>query len=147
MKGNPHSFVQDVRLLELVEAVADLFPPHAGVRQVGDAAAPELFISWRTGGVGGRPGNLNWGVLFRFTSGSIEQYGRLNDAARIRSRTGLRKLAQDLRFFFDGSDAQSLFVLDVPDSLFEANSHTAQYAPPPLPEDKLNDEPPHNPII
>jgi hypothetical protein len=147
MKENPRSFVQDVRLLELVEAVVDLFPSHSNVRQVGNTAAPELLINWRTGGVGGRTGNLSWGVLFRFASGSVERYGDLDNAARVLARGGLRRLAQDLRFFFDGSDAQSLFVLDVPDSLFGTTSRTEKEEPPRIVNDTREDSLPLDPNI
>jgi hypothetical protein len=131
MHGNSHSSIHDIRLLELVDAIADLFPLNAAIRQVGEAAAPELFINWRTEGVLGRTGNLSWGVLFRFSAGTIEQYGSLEDAARELARHKWRHLAQDLRFSYDGSDPRSLFVLDVPVDLFDVfHSDPAPTHPP-----------------
>jgi hypothetical protein len=123
MHGNSHSSIQDIRLLELVDAVADLFPLNAAVRQVGEATAPELFINWRTEGAFGRQGNFSCGVLFRFAAGAIEEYGCLEDMGREQACGELRKLAQDLRFTYDGSDARSLFVVDVPENLFHVVRH------------------------
>jgi hypothetical protein len=120
MQGHAHFSIQDIRLLELVDAVADLFPLNAEIRQIGGVAAPELFINWRTAGVFGRKGNFSWGVLFRFTEGAIEQYECLDAPGRESAHSELRKLAQDLRFSYDGSDGRSLFVVDVPESLFDA---------------------------
>jgi hypothetical protein len=128
MHGHSYSNIQDIRLLELMDAVADLFPLNAAVRQVGEAAAPELFFNWRTEGAFGRQGNFSWGVLFRFAAGAIEHYGRLEDAGRERACGELRKLAQDLRFSYDGSDARSLFIVDVPENLFRAVVHSEQLA-------------------
>jgi hypothetical protein len=123
MHGNSHSSIQDIRLLELVDAVADLFPLNAAVRQVGEVAAPELFINWRTEGAFGRQGNFSWGVLFRFATGALEEYGCLEDTGREQACGELRKLAQDLRFSYDGSDPRSLFVVDVPANLFHVARH------------------------
>jgi hypothetical protein len=135
MHGNPHSSIQDIRLLELIDAVADLFPLNAAVRQVGEAAAPELFINWRTEGAFGRQGNFSWGVLFRFAAGAIEQYGCLEDTGREQACGELRKLAQDLRFSYDGSDARSLFVVDVPENLFHVVRHERSMPPSTTSED------------
>jgi hypothetical protein len=87
MKGNQNIQIQDASLLELVQAVADLFPLTAEVRQVGGDTAPALFISWRTEGTREHAGNLNWGVLFRFDSDALEQFRSLEADRREGGRS------------------------------------------------------------
>ncbi|CAM2144943.1 DUF3168 domain-containing protein [Pararobbsia alpina] len=124
MQGNHNIQIQNPALLELVEAVADLFPQTSEVREVGADAAPALFISWRTEGSRDHAGNLNWGVLFRFEADLLERYGQLEVAHRERIRASLRVLAQSLQFSYDGAHSRSLFVIDVPRTLFDLRYNT-----------------------
>jgi hypothetical protein len=124
MQGNHNIHIQNPALLELVDAVADLFPQTSEVREVGADAAPALFISWRTEGSRDHAGNLNWGVLFRFDLELLEQYALLEISHRERIRGALRVLAQSLQFSYDGANTRSLFVIDVPRALFDLGYNT-----------------------
>jgi hypothetical protein len=124
MQGNQNIQIQDPSLLELVQAVADLFPLTAEVRQVGGDASPALFISWRTEGSREHAGNLNWGVLFRFEGDALEYFRSLEAAQRDYSRSALRALAQSLQFSYDGANTRSLFVIDVPRTVLDVRYNT-----------------------
>lgn len=128
MQGNANISIQSAALVELVEAVSDLFPLTAEVRQIGAEAAPALFISWRTDGTRDRAGNLNWGVLFRFDAEMLDAYRRFDADRRMRIRASLRTLAQSLQFVYDGVESRSLFVIDVPRTLFELGYNTRPHA-------------------
>lgn len=114
MQGNPNILIQHPALTDLADAVADLFPQTAEVRQIGDDAAPALFISWRTEGSRDHAGNLNWGVLFRFDGEMLDRFEASDNPRRQRVRESLRVLAQTLQFAYDDAHTRSLFVVDVP---------------------------------
>ena len=128
MQGNANILIQSPVLLELVDAVADLFPLTAEVRQIGADASPALFISWRTEGSRDRAGNLNWGVLFRFDPAMLDRYPHVEPRQREDIRVALRALAQSLQFVYDGADSRSLFVIDVPRTLFDLRYNTRPQA-------------------
>src|SRR5580692_7045692 len=125
MHSGQNVLIQHPVLIELVDCLADLFPQTAEVWQVGSEKAPGLFFSWRTEGSRDHAGNLNWGVLFRFDGETLDQHGSLDGAHRDRLRTSLRALAQSLPFAYNGSETRSLFVVDVPRTLFELRYNTS----------------------
>ena len=60
-----------------------------GRREIGPEATPALFVSWRTGGVANHPGNIAWGVHYRFDAQVLRDYPHLSEeraAARMRAR-------------------------------------------------------------
>ncbi|RKP44247.1 hypothetical protein D7S86_27950 [Pararobbsia silviterrae] len=124
MHSNQNVLIEHPALRELVDTLADLFPQTAEVWQVGSEAGPGLFFNWRTDGSRDCAGNLNWGVLFRFTAQALDRLSALDTRGRDRIHAALRAQAQSLRFSYDGPVTRSLFVIDVPRTLSDLGYNT-----------------------
>jgi hypothetical protein len=97
----------------LADAVLDLFPNGADVSEVGSDKAPCLFVSWRTSGLEGHPGNIGWGVHYRFESGLLSVLHDASESARQDVWARVREWSRALRFDYADPDAVSLLVLDI----------------------------------
>ncbi|AET88967.1 MULTISPECIES: hypothetical protein [Caballeronia] len=107
-------------LYDVANCLIDLFPSGADVAEIGHESAPALFVSWRTGGVANHPGNIAWGVHYRFDAQVLRDYPHLPEAARDRVCERVRDMSRLLDFNYADPLASSLLVVDVDESVLAA---------------------------
>ncbi|SAK67597.1 hypothetical protein AWB79_03444 [Caballeronia hypogeia] len=107
-------------LYDVASCLIDLFPSGADVAEVGVEASPSLFVSWRTGGVANHPGNIAWGVHYRFDTQVLRDYPRLPEDVRQRVCERVREMSRLLDFNYADPLASSLLVVDVDESVLIA---------------------------
>ena len=107
-------------LYDVANCLIDLFPSGADIAEVGLEATPALFVSWRTGGVANHPGNIAWGVHYRFDAQVLRDYPRLSEDARQRVCERVRELSRHLDFNYADPLASSLLVVDVDEDVLAA---------------------------
>lgn len=107
-------------LFDVATYLADLFPSGADIAEIGLDAAPSLFVSWRTGGVANHPGNIAWGVHYRFDAQVLRTYPQLADDARERVCERVRELSRLLDFNYADPLASSLLVVDIDEHVLAA---------------------------
>lgn len=100
-------------LQEIAQSLLDLYPSNADVSEVGPDARPALFFSWRTSGAADHPGNIAWGVHYRFAPGTLQTFAALADDARRAACDQARALSRELRFDYADPQAVSLLVVDL----------------------------------
>jgi hypothetical protein len=100
-------------LYDVANCLIDLFPSGADVAEIGLEATPALFVSWRTGGVANHPGNIAWGVHYRFDAQVLRDYPHLTEDARHRVCERVREMSRHLDFNYADPLASSLLVVDV----------------------------------
>jgi hypothetical protein len=96
----------------IAEALLDLFPSGADVSEIGLEPALCLFVSWRTAGTANRPGNIAWGVHYRFEADVLGMIERAPEAARRQICERLREMSRHLQFDYADPDAVSLLIVD-----------------------------------
>jgi hypothetical protein len=106
-------------LHDIARCLLDLFPSNADVSEVGPELAPSLFVSWRTSGVANHPGNVAWGVHYRFDPQLLKSGTELTREACDLARERVREMSRHLRFDYADPQATSLFIVDVPSAVFE----------------------------
>jgi hypothetical protein len=107
-------------LHEIAQGLLDLFPSNADVSEVGPDLTPSLFVSWRTSGVANHPGNVAWGVHYRFDPQLLRAAPEFTDESRLSACDRVREMSRHLRFDYADPRAISLFVVDVPAAVFDA---------------------------
>jgi hypothetical protein len=107
-------------LYDVANCLIDLFPSGADVAEIGLEAMPALFVSWRTGGVANHPGNIAWGVHYRFDAQVLRGYPHLSDEARRRVCDRVREMSRLLDFNYADPQASSLLVVDVDETVLAA---------------------------
>ncbi|SAK56148.1 hypothetical protein [Caballeronia ptereochthonis] len=107
-------------LYDVANCLIDLFPSGADVAEIGLDAAPSLFVSWRTGGVANHPGNIAWGVHYRFDAQVLHAYLRLSREERERVCERIREMSRLLDFNYADPLASSLLVVDVDEAVLAA---------------------------
>lgn len=100
-------------LYDVANCLIDLFPNGADVAEIGLDATPSLFVSWRTGGVANHPGNIAWGVHYRFDAQVLRAYPHLPEEDRDRVCERVREMSRLLDFNYADPLASSLLVVDV----------------------------------
>jgi hypothetical protein len=100
-------------LHDVANCLIDLFPNGADIAEIGLDAAPALFVSWRTGGVANHPGNIAWGVHYRFDAQVLRDYPNLSEQERERVCERVREMSRYLDFNYADPLASSLLVVDV----------------------------------
>jgi hypothetical protein len=106
-------------LYDVANCLIDLFPSGADIAEIGHEASPALFVSWRTGGVANHPGNIAWGVHYRFDAQVLRDYPHLGDEARHRVCERVRELSSRLDFNYSDPLASSLLVVDVDEAVLK----------------------------
>ncbi|WP_244173337.1 hypothetical protein [Caballeronia temeraria] len=107
-------------LYDVANCLIDLFPSEADVAEIGAEATPALFVSWRTGGVANHPGNIAWGVHYRFDAQVLRDYPHLSPDARQRVCDRVREMSRLLDFNYADPLASSLLVVDVDETVLAA---------------------------
>jgi hypothetical protein len=107
-------------LYDVANCLIDLFPSGADVAEIGLEATPALFVSWRTGGVANHPGNIAWGVHYRFDAHVLRAYPDLPESARDRICERVREMSRHLDFNYADPLASSLLVVDVTEAVLAA---------------------------
>ncbi|WP_250434753.1 hypothetical protein [Caballeronia sp. ATUFL_F2_KS9A] len=107
-------------LYDVANSLIDLFPSGADVAEIGAEPTPALFVSWRTGGVANHPGNVSWGVHYRFDAQVLRDYPHLSLDARQRVCDRVREMSRLLDFNYADPLASSLLVVDVDESVLAA---------------------------
>jgi hypothetical protein len=97
----------------LADAMLDLFPNGADVSEVGPENAPCLFVSWRTSGLESHPGNIGWGVHYRFAPEVLALLYESSESARQKVWESVRELSSGLQFDYADPDAVTLLVVDI----------------------------------
>ncbi|MFM0320957.1 hypothetical protein [Caballeronia glebae] len=110
-----HTVLYDVAI-----CLIDLFPSGADVAEIGVEATPALFVSWRTSGVANHPGNIGWGVHYRFEAQVLRDYPTLSLDARQRICDRVREMSRQLNFNYADPRASSLLVVDIDESVLAA---------------------------
>ncbi len=100
-------------LIDVAHCLIDLFPSSADIAEIGLDAMPALFVSWRTGGVANHPGNIAWGVHYRFDAQVLRDYPSLSEDERQRICERVREMSRHLDFNYTDPLASSLLVVDV----------------------------------
>jgi hypothetical protein len=95
------------------EALLDLFPSGADVSEIGLEPVLSLFVSWRTTGTANRPGNIAWGVHYRFEPDALAMIEQTQEPGRRQICERLREMSRHLQFDYADADAASLLVVDV----------------------------------
>lgn len=97
--------------------VLDLFPSTADISEIGTDQKPCLFVSWRTTGIASHPGNIAWGVHYRFEADALSLFDTSSPAAQQHFCEEVRDMSRHLQFDYADPEAVSLMVVDVPASL------------------------------
>ena len=105
----------------VAEALLDLFPSGADISEIGTDQKPCLFVSWRTGGMANHPGNIAWGVHYRFETEALSLFDLATHAAQQQFCERVRDMSRHLRFDYTDPDAVSLMIVDVPAGLMRAS--------------------------
>lgn len=101
----------------VAEALLDLFPSGADISEIGTDKKPCLFVSWRTGGMASHPGNIAWGVHYRFEAEALARFDLASEPAQKQFCEQVRELSRHLKFDYADPDAVSLLIVDVPAAL------------------------------
>jgi hypothetical protein len=107
-------------LHDVANCLIDLFPSGADVAEIGLEPTPALFVSWRTSGVANHPGNIAWGVHYRFDAHVLRDYPHLSEKARQRVCERVREMSRLLDFNSADPRASSLLVVDIDESVLAA---------------------------
>lgn len=97
----------------VAEALLDLFPSGADISEIGTDAKPCLFVSWRTTGTAGQPGNIAWGVHYRFEAEALSLFDLAPELAQQRFCAQVRDMSRHLKFDYADPDALSLKIVEV----------------------------------
>lgn len=95
----------------------DLFPSTADISEIGTDLKACLFVSWRTTGIASHPGNIAWGVHYRFEAEALMLFDTASAAAQKQFCEEVRELSRHLEFDYGDPEPVSLMVVDVPASL------------------------------
>jgi hypothetical protein len=101
----------------VAEALLDLFPSGADISEIGTDQKPCLFVSWRTSGMASHPGNIAWGVHYRFEAEALSLFDLATEPAQQQFCERVRDMSRHLRFDYADPDAVSLMIVDVPAGL------------------------------
>jgi len=101
----------------VAEALLDLFPSGADISEIGTDQKPCLFVSWRTSGMSSHPGNIAWGVHYRFEDGALSLFDSVPEAVQRNFCERVRDMSRHLKFDYADRDAVSLLIVDVPAEL------------------------------
>jgi hypothetical protein len=107
-------------LYDVANCLIDLFPSGADVAEIGLEGTPALFVSWRTGGVANHPGNIAWGVHYRFDAQVLRDYPHLAEDVRRRVCERVREMSRQLDFNYADPLASSLLIVDVTQDVLAA---------------------------
>ncbi|MDP9154549.1 MAG: hypothetical protein M3O74_09900 [Pseudomonadota bacterium] len=97
----------------VAKALLDLFPSGADISEIGTDAKPCLFVGWRTSGTAGQPGNIAWGVHYRFEAEALSLFDIACEPAQQRLCEHVRDISRHLKFDYADPDALSLKIVDV----------------------------------
>jgi hypothetical protein len=97
----------------VAEALLDLFPSGADISEIGTDAKPCLFVSWRTSGTAGQPGNIAWGVHYRFEAEALSLLDLARESAQQRFFGYVRDTSRHLNYDYADPDAISLKIIDI----------------------------------
>ncbi|WP_438396373.1 hypothetical protein [Caballeronia sp. DA-9] len=109
----------------VADALLDLFPSGADISEIGTDAKPCLFVSWRTSGTAGQPGNIAWGVHYRFEADALSLFDLASEPAQQRFCEHVRDMSRHLKFDYADRDAVSLKIVDVPAEMVRDCMNTA----------------------
>jgi len=101
----------------VAEALLDLFPSGADISEIGTDQKPCLFVGWRTSGMAGHPGNIAWGVHYRFETEALGRFDLATKTAQQQFCERVRDMSRHLKFDYADPDAVSLLIVDVPADL------------------------------
>jgi hypothetical protein len=101
----------------VAEALLDLYPSGADISEIGTDQKPCLFVSWRTTGMASHPGNIAWGVHYRFEAEALSLFDLATHSARQEFCERVRDMSRHLKFDYADPDAVSLMIVDVPAEL------------------------------
>jgi hypothetical protein len=101
----------------VAEALLDLFPSGADINEIGTDKKPCLFVSWRTSGMASHPGNIAWGVHYRFEAEALSLFDVASESVQQRFCEQVRDMSRHLKFDYADPDAVSLLIVDVPGEL------------------------------
>lgn len=104
-------------MLCVAHEVLDLFPGSADVNEIGTDAKPCLFVSWRTSGIASHPGNIAWGVHYRFEAEALRLFDLAPEPQQKRFCERVRDMSRHLTFDYSDPDAVSLLMVEVPAEL------------------------------
>jgi hypothetical protein len=106
----------------VAEALLDLFPSGADISEIGTDIKPCLFVSWRTSGMASHPGNIAWGVHYRFEAEALSLFDAASEPAQQGFCEQVREMSRHLNFDYADPDAVSLLIVDVPAELVRETS-------------------------
>jgi len=95
----------------------DLFPSTADISEIGTDAKPCLFVNWRTTGIASHPGNIAWGVHYRFEAEALALFDTAPEPAQKQFCEEVRDMSRHLTFDYADPEAISLMVVEIPASL------------------------------
>ncbi|MFT4504335.1 hypothetical protein [Caballeronia sp. 15711] len=109
----------------VAEALLDLFPSGADISEIGTDLKPCLFVSWRTSGMASHPGNIAWGVHYRFEAEALSLFDVVTEPAQQQFCERVRDMSRHLKFDYADPDAVSLLIVDVPAALVRLSMEEA----------------------
>ncbi len=109
----------------VAEALLDLFPSGADISEIGTDLKPCLFVSWRTSGMASHPGNIAWGVHYRFETEALSLFDVVTEPAQQQFCERVRDMSRHLKFDYADPDAVSLLIVDVPAALVRLSMEEA----------------------
>jgi hypothetical protein len=98
----------------VAESLLDLFPSSADISEIGTDQKPCLFVSWRTPGMASHPGNIAWGVHYRFEAEALSLFDLATPVAQQQFCERVRDMSRHLNFDYADPDAVSLMIVEVP---------------------------------
>jgi hypothetical protein len=101
----------------VAEALLELFPSGADISEIGTDHKPCLFVSWRTAGMASHPGNIAWGVHYRFEAEALNLFDLASLEAQQQFCERVRDKSRHLKFDYANPEAVSLMIVDVPAEL------------------------------
>jgi len=109
----------------VAEALLDLFPSGADISEIGTDQKPCLFVSWRTSGMASHPGNIAWGVHYRFDPEAFGLFELATERAQQQFCERVRDMSRHLKFDYADPNAVSLLIVDVPAELVRLSMEEA----------------------
>ena len=109
----------------VAEALLDLFPCGADISEIGTDQNPCLFVSWRTSGMASHPGNIAWGVHYRFEPEAFGLFELATERAQQQFCERVRDMSRHLKFDYADPNAVSLLIVDVPAELLRLSMDEA----------------------
>src|ERR1700712_3642798 len=97
----------------VAEALLDLFPSGADISEIGTDAKPCLFVSWRTSGTAGQPGNIAWGVHYRFEAEALSLLDLARESPQQRFFGYVGDTNRHLNYNYADPHAVSLKIIDI----------------------------------